>query len=717
MTDDPSIILPAPTVVSIRPDAWESDTEWDAEGPGYEDNLPYYPPPNATPEYSWIYGKQSGKFVFRFPLPSGLRPGYCSVSVTARVSSTEWFEVWNPRYSDVSVVMNGVSLGTRRVPSLQNEGTVWEWHNNPNAPEVPLRADYNVIEFRVGDGDLVYGLTFHFEARRPGDANSPIEISIVQFEEPPPVEEPPPLAFTDFRPWHGQLGPTASFADGDRLWVINQDKYWVWRPLSGWLAAGFLGELWQDAPTVRADAPRHMPPIGGQFEPSVALLDKRPYDYPGVSAAYVPDWDTGERPYVVLIQHSRYWEKHLGAPGWRFSGRLADTLFGTLKVDGVLPWTHAGVTAAYSRHDAVVLIQRDRYWEYDDEGERVDEGWLRNRWPTAPTVGGMRPWEGNGVRGMCTYGSFLGVSSNDRFWLLDLASDLWIDHGHLSNMWKLAPGIDVSLVHAMPAAEANITLGMGELDKWVQEDGPREGHGHLGEDIAPKDCTHGPGQTIRSIAAGKVVSIPGPCGNYYNPMAIEHLVHDIPEVDGPIYSFYGHVEALKAIDGIAEGNWVKAGAPIAVLPDPCKDNFGFAAHVHLEVKSSNAHLYGPPAGPGCHDPERGRLVSMGYASNILGDTPSDFDEPAFGWHDLGNCQRELAPGALCRFYVPTRFVSERGGGPRPAFGPPCECVTRTATSTEAPDVAVRREPRCPAGILHSEVPIVPGPGPDPTRAD
>lgn len=512
--------------------------------------------------------------------------------------------------------------------------------------------------------------------------------------------------FKDFRPWHGQLGPTAGFAHADRLWLINQDKYWVWRPLSGWLVNGFLGELWQDAPTVRADAPPHVPPIGDQFEPSVPLLDKRPYDYPGVSAAYVPGWDTASRPYVVLIQHSRYWEKYLDAPDWRFSGRLADMFFDAREVDGILPWTHTGVTAAYSRHSAVVLIQRDRYWQFDDGGERVDEGWLRDRWPTAPTVDGMRPWEGRGVRGMCMYRSFLGISSNDRFWLLDLASDLWIAHGHLSDIWKLAPGIDVSLTHPIPADEAHITLRMGEDDWWLQPDGRKEGHGHLGEDVAPKDCSRGPGQTIRSVAAGKVVSVPSDCGNYYHPMAIEHLVHDIPEADGPIYSFYGHVEALT---GINEGDWVKAGTPIAQLPDPCR--FGFAAHVHLEIKNSHAHLYGPLAR--CQDPQTGRLVSMGYATNVIGDDGSDFQEPDAGWRDLGNCQKELAPGARCRFYVPTRFISDRGGGPRSAFGPPCKCPAQALTS-DAADGAVRRHPICPAGI-ETGLPIVPGPGPDPTR--
>lgn len=522
------------------------------------------------------------------------------------------------------------------------------------------------------------------------------------------LQAPPPSAFKDFRPWQGQLGPTAGFAYEDRLWVINQDKYWVWRPLSGWLTNGFLGEIWQDAPAVRADAPPHVPPIGNFQGPVIALLDKRPFDYPGVTAAYVPGWDTASRPYVVLIQRSRFWEKYLDGPGWRYAGRLADMFADAREVDGVLPWSHTGVTAAYSRRSAVVLIQRDRYWQFDDGGKRVDEGWLRDRWPAAPTVDGLRPWEGKGVRGMCTYGSFLGISSNDRFWLLDLASDLWIAHGHLSEMWKVAPGIDVSLVHPIPAATAYITLRMGALDSWVESDGSKkEGHGHLGEDIAPKDCTQGPGQTVQSIAAGKVVSIPRGCGNYYTPMAIEHLVHDIPEDEGPIYSFYGHVEARF---GLQEGDWVKAGQPIADLPDPCPGH-GFAAHVHLEIKNSHAHLYGPPGGA-CNDPTWGRLVSMGYATNILGDRASDFDEPDAKWRDLGNCQRELAPGASCRFYMPTRFISERGGGPRPAFGPPCECLNQALTS-DAAGGAVRRYPICPAGI-ETGLPIVPGPGPDPT---
>lgn len=163
--------------ISIAPDTWTQDTHWSGGRPEYEDNLPYYPPPNASPDYSWVCGKGAGRFVFRFSLPAGTPRPQGFAAVRARVSSAEWRVADDPHYSDVTVVLNGEPVGTARVLGLDIHGLESDWQNVPAELLLPGGFD-NVIEFEVGEGEYANGLTFHYQARNPFMTDSPIKITV-----------------------------------------------------------------------------------------------------------------------------------------------------------------------------------------------------------------------------------------------------------------------------------------------------------------------------------------------------------------------------------------------------------------------------------------------------------------------------------------------------------------------------------------------------------
>lgn len=163
--------------IAIPPVQWTQDTQWSGGAPEYKANVPYHPSPNASPDYSWVSGKGTGRFVFRFALPDGAPRPQGFAAVTARVSSAEPWVHGDPRYSDVTVIVNGEPVGTARVLGLDNQAHVNDWQNIPAELLQPGGLD-NVLEFHVGEGAYANGLTFHYEARNPTMTDSPIRLTV-----------------------------------------------------------------------------------------------------------------------------------------------------------------------------------------------------------------------------------------------------------------------------------------------------------------------------------------------------------------------------------------------------------------------------------------------------------------------------------------------------------------------------------------------------------
>lgn len=439
----------------------------------------------------------------------------------------------------------------------------------------------------------------------------------------------------NIRPWEGLYGVTGGYSHNGVLTVYSQDKFWIWSPGAGWVNKGFLGEVWRDAPLVDLNAPGN----------TDARLRKRPQDYPGVTAAFFKDHAND----LHVVSRNRYWRYDFGANRWVGAGFVRDLFPGAPAVGGQLPWDGPGVTGSWNWNNVVTLISKDRYYMYDLNQRRwIGSGFLSAAWAGAPSVDGVKPWQGSGVTGSYIFrwsatNVTLTIISVDKYWVYDLIQNRWAGSGLLSQAWANAPGIDAGWAHPIAndnVADWQITNPLGGC--------PAFGCGHLGEDWWRRAGNNSSvGQEISAAAQGKVVTVLPTCGNYYNVVILEHMVPDINDADAPLYSFYGHITATA---GLREGDWVRRGQVIGTLPNP-QPTYGFGAHVHFEVKNWFALTNAPLSN--CTNAGAGRYISAGYSGSAF--TPGDhYDLP-------------VRPGDMHvrRYYKPSRFVELRGGGPAP----------------------------------------------------
>jgi murein DD-endopeptidase MepM/ murein hydrolase activator NlpD len=158
--------------------------------------------------------------------------------------------------------------------------------------------------------------------------------------------------------------------------------------------------------------------------------------------------------------------------------------------------------------------------------------------------------------------------------------------------------------------------------------------GHLGEDWA-RSGGGSLGEPVYAVAAGDVIIVRPNCGNYNDIVVIKHFVRDMDE---PMYSFYGHMDA----EGwVRQGDTVKKRQQIGVLDDPVD----FSPHLHFEIKNHTALIHGPFSS--CTDISRGWYISAGYSGRSGDYSGGEYYDPSQDGI-IGN-----------RYYHPTRFIQAR----------------------------------------------------------
>jgi murein DD-endopeptidase MepM/ murein hydrolase activator NlpD len=438
--------------------------------------------------------------------------------------------------------------------------------------------------------------------------------------------------------WDGLYGVTAGWTAPDgTLAIVSQDKYWNWSSSRGFFASGFLGQAWGESmPIVDLNA-------SGNHH---SRLEKRPWNYPGVTAAFYFHNDTD----VYLVQRSRYWVYRFGT-GWLSTvGFMSSLLPGAPTIGGRGPFDGPGLTGAYRHGTMLSLFSVDRYWNYNTSSNSwANWGYLSSPWASIPTVGGVHPWDSPGVTGTYYYppSNTATIISRDKYWVFSFNTNTWTAWGYLSSAWAAMPGINAGWAQPIggdPNSSWRITEHMGACASGF-------GCGHLAQDIQRVEGDDASvGQAISAAAEGKVTTVLPTCGNYYNVVVIEHMVPDINDDYAPIYSFYGHVIATS---GLHEGQWVARGQTIGTLPDP-RPTYGFGPHVHFEIKDWYALLNQPFSTCYTNIPANqtyGRYISAGYSG-------TSFTEPV-EYYDLPALSGQPVPR---RYYNPTKFCENRGGG-------------------------------------------------------
>lgn len=247
-----------------------------------------------------------------------------------------------------------------------------------------------------------------------------------------------PDACAPQRPWEG-VGITGLLCpDGVHALFLSGDRYYEADFMAvadagdssvghviAWHNAGLLKDIWSDAPSV---------------------IGLKPWGDPGVTAAYVSK--TG---YPVVINRFRRWSHD--ATGWD-GGIIVDEWFindaGPPPVDGAVPWSGDGVTAAYFAPGGASFqaISKDIVWTRDTTApDPANWTWvtdggtyrLADIWASAPPVGGQKPYEGRGVTAAYYLGGKYFVFSGDKMWALQNGN--WAESGMLKDMpgWTSAP--------------------------------------------------------------------------------------------------------------------------------------------------------------------------------------------------------------------------------------------------------------------------------------
>jgi hypothetical protein len=229
---------------------------------------------------------------------------------------------------------------------------------------------------------------------------------------------------TPSKPYEGS-GVTAAYEgpSGTALTLISVDKYWLFDWTSGWSGSGLLASVpaWSAAPAV-----------GGL----------KPYEGEGVTAAY-NDPSFGQ---FAIISKDKYWIFDRTSNSWTSSGLLQDAWAAAPEVNGLKPFQGDGVTAAYNNPggSTLTIISRDKYWLYTwGTSTWSAGGLLSNAWSAAPSVAGVKPFEGDGVTAAYNDPSVstLSIISRDKYWQYTWATSSWTGSGSLADAWATAPTV------------------------------------------------------------------------------------------------------------------------------------------------------------------------------------------------------------------------------------------------------------------------------------
>jgi hypothetical protein len=245
------------------------------------------------------------------------------------------------------------------------------------------------------------------------------------------------------KPWEGPGVTGVLPVSANMALVINGDRYITGEfnlsgtdvndpnlgALKAWHESGMLKDLWADAP---------------------AVVGSRPWDDPGVTAAYI-DRATNAQ---VIINQFRRWTRNAG--NWSVGSVHDDWTVNDagppVPDGGRAPWEGVGVTAAGFNNDGTqfwVFSQRP-YWIRDNSSADPTNAWRRDApydpaakapFQTAPLVNGQHVYDGKGVTALFNAGPKYFFISGDKYWVTDLTN--WPTAGALYDLdgWKNAPAI------------------------------------------------------------------------------------------------------------------------------------------------------------------------------------------------------------------------------------------------------------------------------------
>lgn len=171
-----------------------------------------------------------------------------------------------------------------------------------------------------------------------------------------------------------------------------------------------------------------------------------------------------------VVSKDRYWNLNRAVgtstyDQWTGSGKFADLAPTHVwkqmqKIDNKYAWEFPeGITAAWVNHNEMFgLISKDKFWNLDRRtGSPTRNQWssfgkfadlpATNIWKQAPRVGGLYPWEGDGITGGWYSNDLLGVVSRDKYWTLNVRTNVWIASGYARDLaadhiWKQMPKQD-----------------------------------------------------------------------------------------------------------------------------------------------------------------------------------------------------------------------------------------------------------------------------------
>ncbi|MBN1778791.1 MAG: hypothetical protein JW816_01040 [Candidatus Buchananbacteria bacterium] len=271
-------------------------------------------------------------------------------------------------------------------------------------------------------------------------------------------------------------GITAVFTEGPFTMIFSKDRMYTyydgaWLPESSG-RSGYFKDLVKDA-----NNQNPVPMIDGKYpwdDAGITAINQR-YDwtfiYSGnkmwsVQGSWIPNLNLLVNSWVPNNDDLKNlnWVTDYIVPGVLGTGKVEDVMKnpGSMvppPIDGKYPWDDAGITAAGETLDFGWIISKDKIWFFDFVNGDYDPtltGRLDQLWSNAPTVDGLKPWEGGGVTAFTP--EFNGVSmkifSGNRVWYKNVG---WGTHGLAKDIypWSARTGLGTSCVADMCQYSSN----------------------------------------------------------------------------------------------------------------------------------------------------------------------------------------------------------------------------------------------------------------------
>ncbi len=174
-----------------------------------------------------------------------------------------------------------------------------------------------------------------------------------------------------------------------------------------------------------------------QVPSTVLQIGQKPYEGPGISAG----WQSSDGV-LHIISRDKYWELNQPAGNvWTVASPVASVAPFTnfpdaARINGLAPWESGGITAAWftpseSNRYLRIIGGGNRFYRYDYQTATWWTGgnpWniATNTWSQAPTVNGLKPWDGGGITAAWVApDNYMRVISKDRFYRQNLTTGLW----------------------------------------------------------------------------------------------------------------------------------------------------------------------------------------------------------------------------------------------------------------------------------------------------